>query len=118
MEFENSSLRIFVVGVGNGYLPTKTALSLKRVALSTQCPACNVTAETTLHCLVHCNFAQACSRGVRISSFVENDDGFASWLECLMSQNSDAKLAELVMLLGLSGKLVTQWFAPNISSCG
>lgn len=46
----------------NDFLPTKVALNRKRVPILTQCPTCNSTEESTLHCLVQCDFAQACSR--------------------------------------------------------
>lgn len=79
----------------NEYLPTRTALSMKYVPITTQCPACNAAEQTTLHCLVQCNFAQACGRDVGFY-YTATEHNFMSWLENMMVSNCSAKVHEIV----------------------
>lgn len=41
-------------------LPTLTQLSMKHVLVQVGFPLCNIEVETTMHCLVTCQFAKQC----------------------------------------------------------
>lgn len=89
----------FLWRASNGYLPTKTALNMKYVLISTLCPTCDASEETTLHCLVRCGFAEACNRGAGFVNLTDNNESFVDWLDTTMGQYNNSMVASLVMIM-------------------
>lgn len=89
----------FLCRACKGFLPTRVALALKGIPISVQCPTCNVMEESTMHCLVQCQFAKACGSVVGLDTHVGEGDDFPSWLEGMMLQFTSSRVAEVVMLL-------------------
>ena len=55
--------------------------------------------ETTLHCLIQCDFAEACRQGAGFGNALDDFDNFADWLQGAMNMYDNLRLAKLVMLL-------------------
>lgn len=60
---------------------------------------CTVREDTTLHCLVQCDFAQACKQRAGFGNTMDDFENFAAWVNGAMEKYDKLRLAKLMMLL-------------------
>ncbi|KAM6586650.1 hypothetical protein CsatA_009255 [Cannabis sativa] len=73
-------------------LPTMVQLRTKHVDVAIECPMCNESEESIVHCLVDCPVAQRCWNRVGIGTGVATVAGFSSWFEaCFQQSNEDSR---------------------------
>lgn len=92
-------VRNFLWRACNDYIPTRASLLSKRVSVSYYCPLCNRGVETTLHCLVTCDFAQWCLQILGLGNIMHGNVNFAGWFEHVMGQYSNGMISNIGMLL-------------------
>uniref|UniRef100_A0A803P1J6 Reverse transcriptase zinc-binding domain-containing protein n=1 Tax=Cannabis sativa TaxID=3483 RepID=A0A803P1J6_CANSA len=68
-----------------GSLPTCVNLVTKHVPISSQCPVCHTTAETTTHALLTCDFARACWSVFGWPVMIDSSSTFGHWFELLQN---------------------------------
>ncbi|KAM6553580.1 hypothetical protein CsatB_014342 [Cannabis sativa] len=71
----------------SGSLPTCVNLVMKHVPISSQCPVCQATAETTTHALLTCDFARSCWAVFGWPATIDFSFSFGHWFELLQNTN-------------------------------
>ncbi|KAL1806238.1 hypothetical protein ACET3Z_029306 [Daucus carota] len=72
---------------------------MKRVPISNLCPTCNVKEETTMHCLISCEFAKACCQVTGDVNVTYNIQNLSDWLATVMDVYGTSKVVEMGMLM-------------------
>ncbi|KAM6580303.1 hypothetical protein CsatA_004077 [Cannabis sativa] len=70
-----------------GSLPTCVNLVTKPVPISSQCPVCQATVETTTHALLTCDFARSCWAVFGWPATIDFSFSFGHWFELLQKTN-------------------------------
>uniref|UniRef100_A0A803QCN7 RNase H type-1 domain-containing protein n=1 Tax=Cannabis sativa TaxID=3483 RepID=A0A803QCN7_CANSA len=81
-----------------GCLPTKVQLQIKHVPVDNLCPFCNVAAETIIHILVYCPYANSCWIRSSISISTDTFVSFSSWFEAQVAGKNGSLLKEILMI--------------------
>lgn len=81
-----------------GSLPTKDNLRCKQVQISSCCPVCQNYAESTLHILVTCSFAEVCWLNSDTPYVTGEFHTFGDWLQLVFQQCSKMEVQSKVMI--------------------
>uniref|UniRef100_A0A803Q2U2 RNase H type-1 domain-containing protein n=1 Tax=Cannabis sativa TaxID=3483 RepID=A0A803Q2U2_CANSA len=81
-----------------GCLPTKVQLQIKHVPVDNLCPFCNVAAETIIHVLVYCPYANSCWIRSSISISTDAFVSFSDWFEAQVAGKNGSLLKEILMI--------------------
>ncbi|KAL8100419.1 hypothetical protein AgCh_032616 [Apium graveolens] len=93
-----SKVKNFLWRAVNNCLPTKDLLRVKQVQVSSICPTCNISSESTLHALVLCSFAVSCWEKSALPSITGEFNSFAEWIQLVFDQRNVEAIHVSVML--------------------
>ncbi|XP_060964662.1 uncharacterized protein LOC133033663 [Cannabis sativa] len=80
-------------------LATKRNLCIKKVLVESNCPMCDVFAETEWHLLVACDFAWSCFNVAGLAAVARDSfSSLLSWLEATASSVTSEMLGRVIML--------------------
>ncbi|KAL8149999.1 hypothetical protein AgCh_006858 [Apium graveolens] len=88
----------FAWRAANGSLPTKDNLRLKKVDVNTCCPVCQHDAETIIHILVHCSFADTCWRVAGLVRITNEFHTFREWLQWVLKTYRREEIHRAIMI--------------------